>query len=192
MYRMFYNHEVTGDTLFIIMNSSKIFDHGVTIDDVYAMYSGDELIGVNINNLSRILKIKAHGMIVTPGEELVNVVNSILKRAKIAPLPYCTYSGYRVGQIEAIEGNKITVEMAGEHLKAISNYSNLKVGDYAVLALDGTIQYNGATFRNYIEDGTTINCLICNAKELRLNIEGEGAFVVEGYKTGEDFYLGGE
>lgn len=199
MYRMFYNHDVTGDTLFIVMNTESIFDRSVAIGDVLAMYSGDELVGVNINNLSRVLKIKARGMIVTPGEELVNVVNTILKRAKLPTLEYCTYSGYRVGQVTSIKDvptnanlKEIAVEMAGESLTSLTEYSNLKLGDYVVLSLDGTIQYDGAMFKTHTEESIVVNCHICNAKELRLNIEGDGAFVVEGYKTGEDFYLAGE
>ncbi len=199
MYRMFYNHDVTGDTLFIVMNTESLYDHSVITGDVVAMYSGEELVGVNINNLSRVLKIKAHGMIVTPGEELVDVVNTILKRAKLPALEYCTYSGYRVGQVASIKDvssnqslKEIAVEMAGETLTAVTQYTNLKAGDYVVLSLDGTIQYDGAVFKTHTEEGIVTNCHICNAKELRLNIDTDGAFVVEGYKTGEDFYLAGE
>ncbi len=200
MYRMFYNHEVSGDTLFIVLSTNKTFDHGENIDDVYALYSVDnELIGININNLSRVLKIKAHGMIVTPGKELVDVVNNILKRAKLPILPYCIDSGYRVGVVSSISNvastdkyKIIVVDVGDDRMIAASNYDNFKIGDYVVLALDGTIQYNGATFRSHEKDGVMINCLICNAKELRINADSKGAFVVDGYKSGEDFYLAGE
>ncbi len=200
MYRMFYNHDVSGDTLFIVLSTNKTFDHGECSDDVYALYSGDnELIGININNLSRVLKIKAHGMIVTPGKELVDVVNHILKRAKLPTLPYCTDSGYKVGTVSSIENaqstekyKKIMVDVGDKEMVAITSYNNLKIGDYVVLALDGTIQYNGATFRTYAKDDVMVNCLICNAKELRINADSEGAFVVDGYRSGEDFYLAGE
>lgn len=191
MYRMFYDREKHGDILFILIEPERQATEIKKAGNVESMYDGEDLIGININNLSKILKIRAHGMIITPGEELVNVVNHIISRAGLKKLPYCVDSGYRVATITSID-EYVTLKVGEKTLTALKEYSNLEVGDDVVIALDGTIQYNRKTFKSYEENSKTINCHICIAEELRIESDVEGAFIVEGYKSGDDFYLAGE
>lgn len=191
MYRMFYDRDLHGDTLFILMEPERTPTVTKKSGNVESMYDGEDLIGINIHDLSKILKIRAHGMIITPGEELVNVVNHIISRAGLEKLPYCTDSGYRVATITSIT-DIISLKVGDETMNALKEYDNVKVGDNVVVAIDGTIQYDGKTFKKYQNGNSTIDCHICIAKELRIESNIPGAFVVEGYKSGDDFYLAGE
>lgn len=196
MYRMFYNRDIGGDVLFILMEPERKPTRTETKGIVSALYDGDDLVGINIQDLSKILKIRAKGMIFTPGEELVNVVNHIIHRAGLPKLAYCTDSGYRVATVNKVEKSNcsyiINLDNGDKSLTTITEYSNIKAGDQVVIALDGTIQYDGKTFKIHSIDNIPVECHICEAKELRIESDEPGAFIVDGYKSGDDFYLAGE
>ena len=88
MYRCFYDHEVNGDVLFILLDPEKKPDHIVKKDDVVALYNQDELIGINIFSISKEVKIKASGILFTVNDAFVDVINNILANAGLPKLPY--------------------------------------------------------------------------------------------------------
>lgn len=197
MYRMFYNRDIGGDVLFILMEPERKPTREETKGSVTALYDGDDLVGINIADLSKILKIRAKGMIFTPGEELVDVVNHIIRRAGLPKLAYCTDSGYRVATVTSVQksanqGYIIKMNNGDENLTTVTDYSNIKAGDQIVIAIDGTIQYDGKTFKKHLVGNEPVECHICEAKELRIESDDLGAFIVDGYKPGDDFYLAGE
>ena len=68
MYRIFYNHESVGDVLMIVFNNLVTPNKVVKDDNVTSLYKDDELIGINIFEISKIMKIHFNGMLVAPNK----------------------------------------------------------------------------------------------------------------------------
>lgn len=200
MYRLFYNYEVSGDVLFILIDPEKKTEKTVKNGNVAALYAGTELIGINVFHLSDTLKLKSKGMIPAPEDKLVDVINVLLKNAALSPLPYCRDSGYHVAEITALEEHPldekahiVTLSLGPKKLTTVSWYPNLALGKDVVVMLEGTIAYDGSVFHAFVSRNIPNECSILSASELHLGDNKEpGAFLVEGYQSGADFYLGGE
>ena len=74
-YGCYYNHKTIGDILLIEIKPSIFPSRAVKKDDVVALYKDDELVGINIFNISDIVKIKAEGFIHYLKEEVLDVIN---------------------------------------------------------------------------------------------------------------------
>jgi tRNA-binding EMAP/Myf-like protein len=198
MYRLFYDYEVNGDVLFILIDPEKKVTKCVRSGQVAALYNEEELIGINIFDVSSSVKIKATGMIATPSNALIDVLNPLLKGAALPALPYCTDSGYHVAKVEALEEHPVdekahivTLDLGAKKLQTVSHYQNLAVGVSVVVELEGCIAYDGTVFHEFTSRNIKSEASICSAKELKVAGPEQGAFLVEGYRPGEDFYLGG-
>jgi tRNA-binding EMAP/Myf-like protein len=200
MYRLFYNFKVIGDVLLLVLDPSMAPDHEESHGAITALYAGDQLIGVNFFDFSKIVKLHTEGMIVTPEDKLIDVINAELENAKLPRLPYTRDSGYHVGKIVSLEEHPLDEKAqivhldfgAGKVLETTSHYPNLSLGELLVCALDGTITFDGTRFnagkiRNIGHDAD-----ICCEKELRIGEDVKQAFILkDGYEPGDDFYLGG-
>ena len=102
-YALYYNKETIGDCLMIVFESNTTPTKVEKNDNVVSLYAHDELIGVNIFNISQIMKIKAHGFIPIIDENVLKIINSILQNANIEPLDPNIGSGFKVALIEEIE-----------------------------------------------------------------------------------------
>lgn len=201
MYRLFYNYKVTGDVLYIVYDPASYPDKTLKDGDVVALFKNDRLIGINIFGISEVVKLRTDGMIVTPEDALIDVVNTILSRAHLEKLAYCRDSGYKVGKIVSLEEHPLDEKAKIVHLdfgsghlvETFSHYPNLEVGDLLVAALDGTIRFDGTLFRAGAVRNIGHDADICSPKELRVGDDFAKAFKAkEGYKPGDDFYLGGQ
>jgi hypothetical protein len=198
MYRLFYNHKITGDILYILNDPAASVDRVEKRGDVVALYGGSRLVGVNIFEVSKVFKLRTGGMIAAPEDALIDVVNSILEGAMLPKLPYCRDSGFKVGKIVSLEehpldekASLVEASFGVERLSCISWYRNLAVGALIVAALDGTIAFDGTVFHKTLCRGISNDCSLLSAKQLHLEGPDEGAFIVSGYQPGEDFFLGG-
>ncbi|MCR4561631.1 MAG: DUF4479 domain-containing protein [Bacilli bacterium] len=196
MYRLFYNHEVTGDLLLILIDPEKKVDRHVAKDGVVALYNGEEIVGYNIFSISKIMKIRNDGIIFAPKDEMIDIINNILSNAGFSPLPYCHDSGYKVARISNLEEHPVeekaqivTLSLGDKELTTVSYYKNLEVGKFIVVAVEGTILYNGEVFHNYESRKIPIEANICSRKELRLEDEASGAFLLDEGVEGSDFFL---
>ncbi|MCH3908873.1 MAG: DUF4479 domain-containing protein [Bacilli bacterium] len=196
MYRCFYDHEVNGDVLFILLDPEKKPDHIVKKDDVVALYNQDELIGINIFSISKEVKIKASGILFTVNDAFVDVINNILANAGLPKLPYFRDSFYHVGKIVSLEEHPLDEKaqivgfsFAGKNLSTVSWYKNLEVGKCYVCMMDGCIAHDGSTFHSSIKRNIPVDVSICSAKELKIQDAPSGAFEVKDYKDGSDFFL---
>ncbi len=62
-YALYYDYETIGDVLMIVINSQATPDRCEKKDNVSILYKNDELVGINIFDISKIIKIKAKGFI---------------------------------------------------------------------------------------------------------------------------------
>jgi tRNA-binding EMAP/Myf-like protein len=196
MYRLFYNFEATGDVLFILLNPEAHPTREVKSGRVCAIYKDQELIGINIFSFGDVCKIKAKGMIITPENSLIDVINLELKGANLEPLPYLSDSGYKVAQIENLEEHPldekafiVTLSLGDKKYSTVSHYQNLKVGEKVVVEMPGCITYNGSVFHSFVSRNIPSDVSICSALELKETSQELGAFLVNELETGSDFFL---
>lgn len=199
MYRFFYDYASGGDVLFILIDPEKKVDRVLTKGNVSALYAGETLVGINVFEVSKTVKITAKGMIAAPEKLLVDAVNALLCHAGLSPLPFLEDSGFKVAKIAALEehpleekAHLVTLECGNKTLATVSWYSNLAVGLEVVVATDGAIGYDGSVFHRSLVRGIPVECALCSSTELRLEGPSSMAFVVTGYASGEDFFLGGK
>ena len=195
MYRLFYNRENVGDVLFIVLDALAYPDASKTNGEVTALYKGDELIGINLFNFSKTVKIKAHGMIVTPEDVLIDVINSKLQNAGLPMLPYTRESGFVVAEVNNIEehplderSNILTLKVGEKTLSTVTRYQNISIGSHIVVVCDGAIKFDGVLFQKKIVKNIPIECEVCCEADLRIGEEFKSAFLVD-LPSGTDFFL---
>ena len=196
MYRLFYNHENVGDVLFIVIKPGDYPDKTETKGEVTALFKDGELVGYNLFDFGKTVKIKASGMIVTPDDLLLDVINDKLANAGFEKLPYCRESGYVCAEVTAKEEHPLDEQSsiltlnAGETtLSTVTRYQNIDVGTHIVVALDGCIKFDGTTFSKKIVKNIPIECEVCSGKDLHVNEDFKSAQLVPELAPGADFFL---
>lgn len=198
MYRLFYNYGISKDVLFVLIDPSKKVTSTKRVEEVEALYHENELVGYNIFDVSKTVKINAEGIIFLPEPHLVDAINNILSRTGFSLLPKVMESGFVVLKILSLEEHPLDerasiVTLEGknnEHFETVSKAKNLSVGDLCVAAKDGAILADGTLFRKGIEKNIPIDVLLMSPKMLKLGTEEDVLFVPkEGdYQIGDDFF----
>ena len=196
MYRLFYDFEVNGDVLFVLLDPEKKPDEVKVEGDITLLYAQKELVGMNLFHISNIVKIKSKGVIFAPEEKLLAALNSYLSNHNVPLLPSLEESGYEVMKIVNLEEHPleekaqiVTLESKGKKYQSVSYYPNLEIGKLVVVAKDGTILYDGSLFHKKLVRNIPVDVSLCSPKELKISNDGKEAFLPEGYLEGEDFFL---
>ncbi len=197
MYRFFYNHDACGDILFLVLSPTDKADHIIKKGNVAALYKGDKLIGVNFFDIGKVIKIHAKGMIRTPGQPMLDCVNSMLSNASLSTLEPLKDTGYRVMQIKALEEHPIdqkafivTLTDGTNTFHSVYRDPSLKTEDKVVVATPGCIAYDGTLIEKAIEKNIPIDVRICSEKELKISDDDSKAFKAKEERVGSDFFLG--
>ncbi len=195
MYRLFYDFESNGDVLFVVINPEKKPDEIITNGDVTTLYANKELVGINIFNVSRIAKLKSHGAIFAPDTLLLKTINDLLENSNAPRLEETSNSGFKVLTISNLEEHPldekasiVTLKDGEKTYQAVSHYKNLEIGKMVVVALDGTILYDGSLFSKKLVKNIPVDATLCSGKELKVSDNYKEAFIPEGYSEGEDFF----
>lgn len=198
MYRLFYNYGVSKDVLFVLIDPSKKVTSTKRVEEVEALYNENELVGYNIFDVSKTVKINAEGIIFLPEAHLVDAINNILSRTSFPLLPKAMESGFTVLKIQSLEEHPLDEKASivtlegkdGQRFETVSKAKNLSVGDLCVAAKDGAILADGTLFRKGIEKNIPIDVLLMSPKMLKLGTEEDVLFVPkEGdYQIGDDFF----
>ena len=163
-----------------------------------SLYLDDKLIGINIFNISNVLKIKSNGLIVLPLKEMIDVINNILINANVETLEYKKESGFKVGKVLTCEEHPdsdhmhvLTVDIGSEVLDIVCGAPNVKEGQKVVVATLGTTMFDGKKIVPSSLRGIKSNGMLCSPRELHL--EGapnvRGILVLDDDATiGEDFF----
>lgn len=197
-YAIFYNYHTIGDVLLIISDLETKPNCVVKNGDVTSLYLDDKLIGINIFNISNVLKIKSNGLIVLPLKEMIDVINNILINANVETLEYKKESGFKVGKVLTCEEHPdsdhmhvLTVDIGSEVLDIVCGAPNVKEGQKVVVATLGTTMFDGKKIVPSSLRGIKSNGMLCSPRELHL----EGAPNVRGILVldddaiiGEDFF----
>ncbi|MCH5180521.1 MAG: DUF4479 domain-containing protein [Erysipelotrichales bacterium] len=197
-YALFYDYHTIGDVLLIVKDLDTKPDKKVVSGDVVSLYKNDKLIGINIFNISSVLKIKSKGLIVLPMKEMIDVINNILTNAEVETLDYKEESGFKIGHVLTCEEHPdsdhmhvLTVDVKDEVLDIVCGAPNVKVGQKVVVATLGTTMFDGKKIIPSELRGIKSNGMLCSPRELHL----EGAPQVRGIlvldenaKIGDDFF----
>lgn len=197
-YAIFYNYHTIGDVLLIISDLGTKPNRVIKNGDVTSLYLDDKLIGINIFNISNVLKIKSNGLIVLPLKEMIDVINNILINANVETLEYKKESGFKVGKVLTCEEHPdsdhmhvLTVNIGSEVLDIVCGAPNVKEGQKVVVATLGTTMFDGKKIVPSSLRGIKSNGMLCSPRELHL--EGapnvRGILVLDDDATiGEDFF----
>lgn len=196
MYRFYYNRKTGGDVLYCVINPLSYPDKVKKTGNVAALYHGDDRVGINFLDISQTMKIKAEGMIPFAADEFLKLINHMLENAGEESLPQLDSSFYkiaRVGEIEEhpLDDKKVILHLGlgNQKLDTVTRYSNIKVGDCVVVALDGCLKVDGTPFAAHKERNIPIDCEVCSMKDLGVGEEDKLALIVEEGAAGEDFFL---
>ncbi len=197
-YAIFYNYHTIGDVLLIISDLETKPNRVIKNGDVTSLYLDDKLIGINIFNISNVLKIKSNGLIVLPLKKMIDVINNILINANVETLEYKKESGFKVGKVLTCEEHPdsdhmhvLTVDIGSEVLDIVCGAPNVKEGQKVVVATLGATMFDGKKIVPSSLRGIKSNGMLCSPRELHL----EGAPNVRGILVldddaiiGEDFF----
>ena len=188
-YAIFYNYHTIGDVLLIISDLETKPNRVIKNGDVTSLYLDDKLIGINIFNISNVLKIKSNGLIVLPLKEMIDVINNILINANVETLEYKKESGFKVGKVLTCEEHPdsdhmhvLTVDIGREVLDIVCGAPNVKEGQKVVVATLETTMFDGKKIVPSSLRGIKSNGMLCSPRELHL----EGAPNVRGILVLDD------
>ncbi len=200
MYRLFYNHQAIKDVLIVVIEPEARVLKSETHNNVVALYGEDnKLVGYNIFHVDDVMKIKANGVIFVPDSKLLEVVNSLLEREGLTPLPEVKDSGYRVAKVLSTEEHPLDekalilkLQCGDKTYETVSSLKGIKEGSMVVVALDGTILYDGNMYHAAVIKNINNDVKVLSPVELRLEGSEKDAFLLDedpSFKDGEDFFV---
>ena len=191
-YSLQYDYKGVGDVLIIILNGQKTPTRSVNNQDVVAIYSDDELVGINIFNISKIMKIKSQGMIYLPSNAFIDVINTLLTNASLDTLSYVETSGYVIGEIQDVEevedGLICSINLGNEIVHAVSLDKSVKEKDKVVVAIQNTRLPNGEVVGSFDTEFGIINSHLCSYKDLNIKDCDDVLIIDEDVKISSDFF----
>lgn len=200
MYRLFYNHQALKDVLIIVIDPEARVLKSEAHHDVVALYGeNDKLVGYNIFHIDDVLKIKANGAIFTPDAKLLEVINSLLEREGLSALPETKDSGYRVAKVLSTEEHPLDekalilkLQCGDKTYETVSSLKGIKEGSMVVVALDGTILYDGSVYHAAVIKNINNDVKVLSPIELKFEGSEKEAFLLDddpSFKEGEDFFV---
>lgn len=197
-YALFYNKQKFGDLLMIVFDQKSIPTSTVKEGDLIKIYNGDELIGINIFGISKIIKIKANGLIPFPNKIFIDVLNTILTQHSLPTLESKKNSGFIIGRIvscieheESSHLHILKVDIGEQVLDIVCGAANVAVGEIVVVATIGTYMFDGTMIEKGNLLGVDSYGMCCSERELNLTDDKErrGLLLLdESYKIGSDFF----
>lgn len=195
----FYNQKIIGDVLIVIIDNQAPMTRYESHDDVTLVYSQDKLIGINIFNISDVIKFKTTGRIVLPSNALVDVVNDKIASLNVGKIDYVARTGFTIGRILTVDEHPesdhlhiLTVDIGSEVLDIVCGARNVKENMLVVVATLGTMMMDGSVIVPGKLLGEQSNGMCCSPKELGLNIDYPAHHLLEldegKVKVGDDFF----
>ena len=198
-YGVFYNYKTMGDVLLIIFDQRENPDEVIKQDDVVVIKKNKKIIGINIFNISKIMKIKANGFIPLLDDKVLDVINHILENHNLPILEKQKNSGFVVAKITNIEEHPDSDHLhicnvdVGEdkELQIVCGAFNAKKDLICVCALPYAFMPSGKQIIPGKLLGIDSNGMLCSGRELSLDGYENKRGLLElddTYKVGSDFF----
>ena len=194
--RLFHNRIGEDDVLFVVFEHEIFPDRTERRGDVCALFKGEELIGYNFFAFRELVKTKGKGMLVSPNDILIDVLNSRLDNLGFPRLDYVRHTGFKSARILSIQPHPleknlflVELDLGGDKVCAAAPYPQMKAGDMVVVLLGERMRFDGTVFHVKESKSLRIDAEICSKKSLGLGEEDDAPFLIDGYEPGEDFFL---
>ena len=178
-YSLFYSYKTLGDVLLINIDDRFLVNKEKRKNNIVCLYHDDVLVGINIFDISKIIKIKSQGMIYLPSPSLIDVINSLLANNGIETLMNKEHSGYVIGRI--VDNNKLLEVDINNQILEIPFEGNLNIGQKVVVATIGTYLNNGKIVKDYPH--------LCSYQDLGIMDNEDILIIEEDAIIGEDFFM---
>ena len=195
---LFYDFHTIGDVLLIVIDAKAKPTRVEKKDNVVALYQDDRLIGVNIFSFSEIVKIKNAGLIILPPKQIIDVINHMLRNAKLETLDPIDESGFKIGQVLSCEEHPDSdhlhvckVHVGDRVLDIVCGAPNVREGMKTVVAMPGTMMFDGSEIVPSELRGVASSGMLCSPRELHLENAPQvrGLIVLdEQAPVGQDFF----
>ncbi len=198
-YGLFYNFKTIGDVLLIVFKPLETPDEVIKKENVVVLKKCGEVIGINIFDISKIMKIKANGFIPRVDDKVLEVINHILENHDIEPLEKLDNSGFKVAKIVDIEEHpesdhlhicKVDVGHS-DYLEIVCGAFNARKDLICVCALPYTFMPSGRQIIPGKLLGVDSYGMLCSGRELALQgYENKRGLLEldEKYVVGSDFF----
>ena len=193
----FYNRKLIGDVLLIVIDNEAQATHIETKDDICVIYNNDKVIGINVFNISEVVKFKNEGRIVLPSDTVIDIINARLEAFNIEKLDYVTETGFKVGKILSVEEHPesthlhcLKVDVKDQVLDIVCGAINVKEDMLVVVATIGTTMMDGTIIKPGKLLGEISNGMCCSPRELGIKIEypPHHLLELEDVEIGSDFF----
>ena len=187
-YAMFYRYVKGHDALIVVFNYGNKATKYVRKKDWGSAYCNDTPISYNFFNISKIVKIRANGMIYLPSDVLIDLLNSLLGNNE--KLDYKKDSGYQIVIAREIKNRdeKKDICYLEDWPKSIQECllpkDMIKVGDRFVLTKTGVMLPSGMI---------TKRPSACSNYDLGIDEDKSKIYILDDlYIIGSDFFRMGE
>jgi len=193
-FSLIYNFKKENDELIVLFSDKKITNK-VTAKNLEVCYHEKEIVKYKIYNISKIMRIKAEGLIVLPPNALIDAINSILIQHNLDKLNYVTDSLFVIGEIKEImlkENEKFlyVVNLGQEENSFVySKFSNIPVKSKIVIAKNGARLFDNSRIADVLFiKGTKCAGMICSTKDLNIDENDEPLILDDDSIIGADFF----
>ena len=190
-YSLYYAYKTIGDVLIVNiepdLNPTSFKRNG----DVVAIYNEEKLIGYNIFNFSRVVKIKMVGILYHPENVMIDIINSMLLNAGLDTLAYVKESGFVVGEVKEcfmLEKDYMAIIDIKSSMVAGLSKVELNQGDKVVVAKEGTSLRDGKIVKQRAGEFGMTDCHICSGKDVFFDETETPLILDKDIETGIDFF----
>lgn len=193
-FSLFYNFSQSNDLLTILFSDDEV-DYEESKNDFVILKHKEDIVGYKIFNISRIIKIKAEGLIVLPPDALIDAINAILSQNGERKLSYIHHSGFLIGQviekIDIINHPYLYMVDIGkkEYLVALAKKNDISLKTKIVIVKNGTMLFDNSRIDVSLIRGTKCDGMICSLKDLKMENSDETLFIYDDSPLGSDFFI---
>lgn len=184
---IFYNNSSLKDTMLIAL-SNKVPNNIKNNDSHTALYYNDELVGVNIFDVSKTINL--NNGIIYPTLEILDFIKEITKLdfSKFIKPNFVVSEIIECEEVPNTHLHKCQVNLGNEVTQIVCGAKNARKGLKTVCATVGTFMPNGL----YIDNGQLMSIpshgMLCSSKELKISPISSGIIELNNsYKIGEEF-----
>lgn len=190
-FSMFYNYHHLGDVLLISFIDEEVTNHERR-GQIEVLYHENELVGYNIFDISKIMKIRAEGLIVLPPNALIDAINSLLLKEGLTKLTHVERSNFVIGEVvssEKLIGKYLIKVNIGESVINTINKENIETGSKVVVAISGATLFDNSRIDVSLIDGVKIEGKLCSKKDLNTEDSDDLLIIDDDSNIGTDFFM---
>ena len=190
-YSLYYAYKTIGDVLIVDIEPDLYPTSFKRSGDVVAIYNGDKVIGYNIFDFSRVVKIKMVGILYHPENVMIDIINSMLINAGLDTLAYVKESGFVVGEVKEcfqLERDYMAMIDIKDCIVAGLSKTELNPGDKVVVAKVGTTLRDGKIVKQKVGEFGMTDCHICSGKDVFFDESETTLLLDKDIETGIDFF----